>query len=148
MKNIYLYHIFKSQYCQITFLIALIISLFIIPKGVFNTSLGAFLGSSFILTFSLAIACFVRNIKERIMITRTYKSSFLGGMGAVLGLAASQVCGVGASVCTASVGVGLSFLLPGFILSYINQYSLIFLAISIMMQLLSLYFMDCFKRIE
>lgn len=148
MSNFYLFEMFRSRYCQVAFLVSTIISLLIIPKSVFSTLLGAALGVLFIIIFSLNVTCFVRNVKEKILLSRTYKSSFLGGLGAVIGLGAAQMCGINAGICTASVGVGLSFLLPSMVMAFISEYSLIILSVSIVLQLVALYFMNCFKSVK
>ena len=143
---IYLFNIFKSKYCLIAFVLSLILSYFLIPKAVFYQWY-IILAITFMLALSLTLTCIIRNIKEKILLARTYKSSIIGIIATALGLAALQVCGVGAPVCGAAVGVGiLSSIFPAIFINIISKYQIYFIVFSILFQLVALYFMNCFKE--
>ena len=148
MKNIYLIGIFKSVYCQIVFVISLVGGYLLVPKSNLSNYVEA-LVYLFIILFALVVTCMVRNIKERVVLSRTYGSSIIGTIMAGLGLAALQVCGVGAPVCGATIGVGvLSAIFPSFFLSFLEQYNLEIFLFSVGFQFLALYFMNCFKQFK
>ena len=144
----YLFYIFKSKYCIIAFILILFLSHFLIPKTVFY-GFYTILAIIFIISFSLTITCIIRNIKEKILLAKTYKSSIIGIIATALGLAALQVCGFGAPVCGAAVGLGiLSSILPTAFMNIISKYVVQFLVISIIFQLVALYIMNCFKKLN
>ena len=144
----YLFYIFKSKYCIIAFILILFLSYFIIPKTSFYAFYTIFV-AIFMISFSLTITCIVRNIKEKIILAKTYKSSIIGIIATALGLAALQVCGFGAPVCGAAVGLGiLSSILPTAFMKIISRYAIQFLLVSIIFQLVALYIMNCFKKMN
>ncbi len=146
IKNIYLLKTFKSYYCQMVFLAGLVGGYFLIPKDVLHGYL-KILAYLFIALFALTITCIVRNTKERIALAKTYKGSVLSIIVIATGLAALQVCGMGAPVCGATVGLGIvSAILPSIAFTFLTKYGLEIFIIVIVLQLLSLYFMNCFKQ--
>ena len=145
MLTPYILTILKSHYCKAVFLLAMLASYFLIPHKVFY-GFGYILAITFMLTFSLSVTCIVRNIKEKILLARTYKRSVAHIILIALGLSALQVCGVGAPVCGATVGLGvLSVIFPGVFIDFLGDYHLVIIIVSILLQLVSLYFMACFK---
>lgn len=144
---IYLVNIFKSKYCLAVFGLSLWLSYFLVPKTIFY-QWDILLGILFIISFSLIITCLVRNVKEKVVIARAGKSSFFGILGAGLGLAVLQSCGLGAPVCGAALGWGVfSSIFPAVFIKTMSQYALIFISFSLVLQLTSLYFMNCFKNL-
>lgn len=144
----YIINVLRSKYCVFVFLISLIVSYFLIPKQVFYR-LYTVLGILFMLFFSLTLTCIVRNVKEKILLARTYKSSVLGIVAVAIGLSALQVCGVGAPVCGAAVGAGvISVLFPTFFSTIVSRYSVFIVLVSIIFQVIALYFMNCFKEVR
>ena len=144
----YLFYIFKSKYCLAVFIISLILSYFLIPKTVFYKWY-IILAATFMVLFSLTITCMVRNIKEKVMLAKTYKNSIVGIIAIALGLSALQVCGVGAPFCGAAVGLGLfSSIFPAAFMDVMAKYAASFIAFSIVLQLFALYFMNCFKKVK
>ena len=142
----YIKKIFKSNYCKIIFILIFFLSYFLIPKKVFHGwwSLIAIL---FMFFFSLVMTCIVRNIKEKILLAKTYKSSLVGILATAIGLSALQVCGVGAPICGATIGTGfLSVFLPGIFMKFLDDFAIYILIASIILQAISLYFMNCFKK--
>ena len=142
---IYLQKVLKSKVCILVFILSLIGSYFLIPKTAFygRTIVISIL---FMITLATTITCIVRNIKEKIILARTYESSIISIIATAVGLASLQVCGVGAPVCGAAVGVGiLSSIFPYTTVSLISEHAELILIISILLQLISLYFMNCFK---
>ncbi len=146
MTHRYLYHIFQSRYCWLTFALSFFLSYFLIPKTVFccwYTSLAVL----FMFSFALTITCTIRNAKEKIVLAKTYQSSLLGLLATAIGLIALQTCGLGAPVCGAAVGLGvLSSVFPTFFVTQMARYAIPLLLLSIFFQFASLYFMNCFRR--
>lgn len=129
-------------------LVALLISYFLIPKKVFYREY-TIIAIIFMISFSLTLMCITRNIKEKIALARTYKSSVFGVIAVAIGLSALQVCGVGAPVCGAVVGAGVaSVFFPTFLSTFFSKYSLVIVSSSIVFQISSLYFMNCFNEIK
>ena len=143
----YILKIFKSHLCQVAFFVYLIGSYFLIPKNVFYGWYNILVGA-FMIFFALTLTCLTRNIKEKVVLAKTYKSSILGIIATALGLSVLQVCGVGAPVCGASVGASvLSLFFPSFALSFFERYSLYIVISSILFQIIALYYMRCFVKI-
>jgi len=137
----------KSKYCIGVFAVSLILGYISVPKSVFYGIYLIFAGI-FIISFALTLTCVVRNVKEKIVLARTYKSSLVGIIATGVGLAALQVCGVGAPVCGATVGLGiLSAIFPIAFVDILSKYSLEIIVVSIIFQLGALYFMNCFEQI-
>ncbi len=146
MKKIYLLEVIKSSYCKLAFVVSLFVSYILIPPTVFN-GVYSLVAVTFMVAFSLSIMCIVRNVKEKVLLARTYKSSLIGIIATALGISALQVCGVGAPVCGASIGLGvLSAIFPGFFVNFLEGYSIWILAATILLQVASLYFMKCFSK--
>jgi hypothetical protein len=146
MKDWYLVKIFRSHYCKIVFIISLILAYFLVPQSVFY-SWYSLLGVLYMTVFALTLTCIVRNIKEKILLAKTYQSSIIGVLAAALGMAALQVCGIGAPVCGAAISAGLlSVIFPSVFLSFLNKYALLIVVGSIILQGIALYFMNCFRK--
>ncbi len=145
---LYLQKVLKSKVCILVFILSLVGSYFLIPKTAFYGK-AMVISISFMITLATTITCVVRNIKEKVILARTYESSIISIIATAVGLASLQVCGVGAPVCGAAVGVGiLSSIFPYTTVSLISEHAELILLISIIMQLISLYFMNCFKNSE
>ena len=149
MKNIgtrYIIGIFRSKYCLAVLIFSLALGYYLIPKTIFYRW-DRLLGYAFILSFALTTTCIVRNTKEKIVLAKTYKSSLASIIAIAVGLAALQACGVGAPVCGAAIGLGvLSFIFPSILIEKMGQYAVSIIVFSIAFQLISLYFMNCFKK--
>jgi len=75
------------------------------------------------------------------------ESSTIGIVATTIGLAALQICGVGAPVCGAAVGLGIiSSIFPTVFINVMSKYAVYFIVFSITIQLITLYFMKCFKK--
>lgn len=136
--------IFKSGYCRLIFTASFLSGLFLAPRTVFYQRY-AYLALIFIFLFSVILTCVTRGIKDRVLIARNYKHSIWGIIASGLGIIALQMCGIGAPVCGAGIGLGIaSFILPGTLLGLGYKYGLIILEISIAIQIVSLYLMKCF----
>ncbi len=147
-KRFFILQIFQSHYCQFVFGASLILGYFIVPKKIFYGFYDTALGIIFITVFALVITCLVRQTKERIKLAKTYSGAVIGIIATAIGLTALEACGIGAPVCGAMVGMGfLSVILPISTIDIVSQYAIPILIGSILIQLLSLYFMNCFKRI-
>jgi len=145
MKIPYFIQILDSIYCKLVFFIAIVISYFLVPHRVLH-SYDCWLAIIFMIVFSFSLACIVRNIKEKIVLSRTYKTSVLSLVLSILGFSAFQVCGIGAPVCGLSAGAGvLAIFFPGFVLSFLSNNSIFIVIFSIVVQVFALYFMNCFK---
>lgn len=142
----YLFRIFQSSYCRAVFIISLVGSYFLIPPTVFN-GFHYIIAITFMVTFSLSMMCIIRSIKDKILLAKTYKGSIVSLIASILGLSAIQVCGVGAPICGASIGLGLiSILFPKFFVDFLTEYSVVIIVISIILQIASLYYMRCFSK--
>ena len=146
MKKYYLLQIFKSNYCKFVFLISLIGVYFLVPKKVFY-SYYTLIGITFIITTSLIITCLIRIIKENVLSAKASGASLLGILSIIFGFGALQACTIGAPVCGATIGGGiLALIFPGFAFNLIEKYSIPIVLISVLIQLLTLYLMKCFKK--
>ncbi|MBT3395071.1 hypothetical protein HOA59_03325 [archaeon] len=144
---IHLFGILKSKYCKLVFTLTLILSYFLIPNKVFH-GIHNLIAILFMVVFSLTMTCITYNIKERVKLARTYKNSVLSIIATAVGLSALQVCGVGAPVCTATLGAGiLASIFPITFVKLISDYSILIISISILFQLTALYLMNCFKKV-
>ena len=142
----YLLFIFKSNYCKILFVLFFLGSYFLIPKTLFHGYL-SLLAVLFMFSVSLTFTCLVRNTKERVLLAKTYKSSIIGLLATALGVSALQVCGIGAPVCGASVGLSIvSLIFPSVVVGFMDQYAVYLILVSIIVQILSLYYLKCFKH--
>ncbi|MBN2884333.1 hypothetical protein JXE04_00155 [Patescibacteria group bacterium] len=148
IKESFLYKVFQSKYCWFTFLLSLIFISVIIPKKFFYGYYNI-IGVLFIIVSSLLITCFIRNIKERVVLAKKQKTSLLGMIFLVIGLAAMSTCSVGAPICGASIAGGIvAILFPGFMFSFLSEYSLLIILFSFLIQIVALYYMNCFKRVK
>jgi len=146
MKDWYLIRIFKSSYCEIVFIISLIGAYLLVPKRIFY-GLYTILGIVYMVVFALTLTCIIRNIKEKVLLAKTYKNSIIGILASALGIAALQVCGIGAPVCGTTIGASiLSVIFPSFFLSFLSNYAVLIVLGSIVIQVTGLYFMNCFKK--
>ena len=147
-KELFLFNTLESKYCIFVLGISLFIGYFFIPPHVFHTSYAP-LAFVFMFLFALTTMCVVRNVKEKVILAKTYKSSLFSIVAIILGLGALQVCGVGAPVCGATVGLGIfSFFFPTVFANLPKTFAVYLLSGSILIQLLSLYFMNCFKKMK
>jgi len=136
----------SSVYCKMVFVLALLISFFLLPEGVFSGT-HKYIAVLFMLTFSFSAACIVRNIKNKIVLSRTYKTSVISAILSVLGFSAFQVCGINAAVCTASVSAGfVATIFPGFLFNFLKDYGHLVIWFSVILQIIALYMMKCFER--
>lgn len=135
----------KSNYCKIVFIIALVFGYLITPQSMRGGNLW-FLTIIYISLFAFSIACMVRAIKEKISTTLTKSSSVISFITSVVGLSALQVCGLGAPMCGTSIGLSLlSAILPNFALQFLINHSLSIVLTAMLLQLIGLYSMKCFK---
>ena len=144
----YIKKVFQSKPCLFTFALSLILSYFLIPKKVFYESF-ILIAFSFMFLFALIITCTVKNFKEKMKLAKATKGSGLAAVATALGLISLQVCGVGAPVCGATVGVGLiSIFLPATALGFVEKYAIEIILMTILLQLVSLKYMNCFKEVK
>ncbi|MBU4216680.1 hypothetical protein L6270_00835 [Candidatus Parcubacteria bacterium] len=144
MKNLYLVRVLQSNYCKLVFLLAFFGSYYLVPANIF---IGKYrlLVLVFMLIFSTVAMCVVRNIKEKVIVAHQLKTSFVGLLLYILGLSALQVCGMSATMCTASIGAGLvSIIFPGAVFNYLVEYSVYVIYFSIITQLFVLHHLKCF----
>ena len=147
-NKMYLVKTLESHYCKIVFAAVFALSYFLVPQKIFYRWY-TLLGIAFMAMFALTITCIVRNIKERVMLKRTSGGSILSMIAVAVGFAALEVCGVGAPVCGATIGLGIfSTLLPGVTLGFFEKYGVYIVITTIALQMISLYFMNCFKEFE
>ncbi len=146
MKEMYLFTVLKSNYCKLVLVLSLFVAYMLIPSTVF-TGWYTLLAGAFAIAFPLSMMCMIRLIKERAKAASTYSGSAIGLIASIIGLSALQVCGVGAPVCGASLGLGvLSAIFPGVFVNVLEGYSTWFLLLAVISQVASLYFMKCFSK--
>jgi hypothetical protein len=147
-SKFFLSEIFASNYCKIVFFLALIVSYFLIPRHLFMNHYW-FLALIFMISFSLLLTCSVRNIKEKIQVAKTYQTSIWGMIFSVLGLTALQVCGLGGAFCGTSIFLGvLTTIIPGFAVSFLTEYAVELVLVSILIQIFAIWQMGCFKKVS
>lgn len=147
-KYYYLFYVLKSHYCKVVFLLSLFLTYLLIPKKIFY-GYYTILAIMFMLTTSFTITCFTRNIKEKALNARKNGASIMGVLMIILGFGALQACTIGSPVCGASIGMGiLALIFPGVTYKFINEYSLIIIILTIILQIFALYFMKCYKKIS
>ncbi|PLX24669.1 hypothetical protein C0580_04465 [Candidatus Parcubacteria bacterium] len=146
MKKIYLFEVFKSNYCKIVFLLIFIASYFLIPEKVFYGWF-YFIAILFMISFSLVMTCLIRSIKDKVVENKQTKQKITGAIAALIGLSALQVCTVGAPVCGVSIGFSIvASIFPSVAFNFLEKYSVYIIVISILLQLYSLYKMACFHK--
>ena len=145
-REILIVKILRSNYCKVVWLLGFFGSYFLIPKHLFMTAY-AYLALFFMLGFATMLTCFIHNVKEKITLAKTYKSSFLGILASVLGLTALQLCGLGSAFCSGSIFLGLlTTIFPGVALGVFSQYAVELVIFSIIMQAVTIWQMGCFKK--
>ena len=136
----------SSLYCKVVFLLAFAGSYFLLPEDIL-LGMHKYIAIAFMFSFSFSIACIVRNIKEKVVLARTYKTSVVSLILSVLGFSAFQVCGINAGMCTATVGMGIvSTIFPSFFVGFLSDFAHLIIWVSVVFQLVALYFMRCFNR--
>ncbi len=149
MNKIRILELKKSFYCWVIFGVMLLISYFMVPMTVWH-SYYSIIGISFIFIFSLTITCLVRDIKERAKEIKNYGArSALNLLFGIIGLSAIQTCAIGSSVCGASIGIAIiSSLFPTIAINFLITYSVPIITISMILQIISLWQMRCFDKIN
>jgi len=133
----------KSNYCKVVFLISLILGYLSIPKEIYQGKY-VYLAIPFIILFAFTITCIVRSIKEKIVVSKNNGSSLLAIIINIVGISTLQVCGLGVPSCGASIGMGvLTAIFPEFLIRYLHSYAIWILIISILIQIYSLYSLNC-----
>ncbi len=130
---------------QFVFVAAAGLAYFLVPNTLFSRE-HMLLVALFILLFASTAVCVLSAIRERIAAARLAHQSLFGIIASVLGFSALYVCGASAPACgtIASVGIAAAFF-PG-VLLFIRLHGELLLGISIALQLVSLYFLGCFRR--
>ena len=138
--------ILKSKWCLLVFIISTIGIFFMVPQTMLHDWYLS-LAIIFIITTASSITCIFRNTKERIKLNKKNKKSLLSIILSIFGLAATQVCGLGAPLCGAALGgsIGLTFL-PSIAQTFFQRYSVYIIIISIVGQLYSLYILKCWGK--
>jgi len=127
----------------------LVLSYFLVPEKVFYRFYNL-LALLFIVVFSLSFTCLIRSLKDRINKSKKQKKgSIFGILFGVIGLSALHTCTIGAPVCGASIGMAFaSAFFPAVAFDFMSDYAVIIVMISIILQIISLYQMKCFKIIS
>jgi hypothetical protein len=146
MKKTVLWNIFKSKYCLAVFILGMLLGYLLVPKKIFY---GAYfiIGIIYILVFAIMVVCIVRNIKDKVTSLKNTGSSILSIIASVIGLGAMQICGIGAPLCSAGIGLSIfSIIVPSASITVLSKYSTIIILASIILQVTTLYYMGCFKK--
>jgi len=146
MKNIYLLKLLNANTCRIVFVTSFFLAYFLLPEAVFHHA-NRILAIIYLLTFASLMTCTVRTIRVRVGVARKNGASVFGIIAAVIGISAFQVCGMSAPVCGMSVGIGVvSAIFPSFLVSTLEAYGSLLIYLSIIAQLVALFFLKCLKR--
>ena len=133
----------KSNYCKVVFVISLILGYLSVPHHIYSSEY-VFLTIPFIILFAFTITCIVRSIKEKIVASKKKSSSILAILANVIGLSTLQVCGLGVPSCGASIGIGIvTAIFPELLLTSLQDYAILILIFSILIQIYSLYSLNC-----
>lgn len=146
MNYVRLVGIFRSKYCIIIFILSAILGYILVPKKIFS---GAWIiiGIIYIILFSLVITCIARTIKEKVVNAKNTGASLISIIASIFGIGALQVCGIGAPVCGATIGVGImSIIFPHTTITFFEQHHVGIIIISLILQIVALYYMGCFKK--
>ncbi|MEM3374466.1 MAG: hypothetical protein QXE31_04560 [Candidatus Woesearchaeota archaeon] len=144
-KTRFIYAVFESNICKIVFLISLLIGYFLTPKRIFY-GVYTLLGIFYIILFAMVMTCMVRVIKEKVINLKHTGASFFSIILSLFGFGALNMCGIGAPVCTAGISIGVASLFPGFFHDFFHNYGILVLVISIILQIIALLYMGCFKK--
>ncbi len=146
--KIYLLKVMKSKYCLISFILIAIGAYFLVPKKIFY-GFYSIIAIIFIIVFSLTLTCMIRSIKDKTEARKKQRTgSIISFIFSILGLSALHTCTIGAPVCGASIGAAIvSVFFPAFALDFLNDYAILVVIISIVIQIFALFQMKCFKRI-
>ncbi|NCF75530.1 MAG: hypothetical protein GWO87_03535 [Xanthomonadaceae bacterium] len=145
-KKYLILDIFKSKYCLLVLIVGLIGGYYLIPKKIFDGT-WYLIGILYIIIFAVVSACIVKVVKEKAMTMKNTGASIVAIIFAALGIGAMQVCGVGAPICGATVGVGLfSLFFPNLSIPFLDDHALFLIILSIAIQIAALYFLNCFKK--
>ncbi|MBR9705973.1 hypothetical protein GOV14_02990 [Candidatus Pacearchaeota archaeon] len=139
--------LFEKRYCNIVFFISLVLGFFLIPRRIFFSYLNP-LAILFILTFALTLTCIARNIKEKIRLARTCAHSVIGIIISIVGISTFHVCTIGGVCATGFVMGIISVIFPSIMISFMQNYAISIIILSILIQLASLYFMHCFRKVK
>jgi len=146
MRKINLLLIFQSKYCIAVFLTGLLLGYLLVPKTIFYGTY-SIIGIIYILVFAIMLMCIVRNIKDKVMNLKSTGSSIISIIASVIGLGAMQVCGIGAPLCSAGIGIGIfSIIAPSASISLLSRHAVLIAVATIALQVFALYYMGCFKK--
>ena len=138
--------VLDSPYCKIVFIISLILGYFLIPQGVLHSQY-VYLALPFLILFALTMSCTVRNVKDKLLANRHRGGSIVSLIANVVGLSVLQVCTLGGPFCGVSVGLSvISTIFPQLLVNWLADYSVVFLLLAIILQVLSLWQMGCWKK--
>lgn len=136
----------NTKYCLFVFIISLGLWFLMVHKTLF-VWIYTILWVVFITTFALTVTCLVRNIKERIQMANKEKKSIIWIIWAVIWISAAQLCGINALFCWSTIWLWLlSTILPVSTVWFLSEYAIWIIILSIVTQIIWLYFMKCFNR--
>jgi hypothetical protein len=146
-KRYFIFSIFKSRFCWLSLVLSFFIGYFLVPDKIFHGVWSVF-GLVYAITFAVTLTCLIRVIKEKVLTMKKTGAGVMSVVAAILGLGAMQLCGIGAPVCGATIGVSIfSIIAPGISASFWQEFSTPLLFISIILQVVSLYYLKCFKKV-
>jgi hypothetical protein len=145
VKLLFSYKNIGYFYYSAVFILSLILGFLLTPGTVLDseTDLLAF---TFIILFALTSVCTAKNLKERVVLAKQAKNSAISTFSSILGITALQACGLTSFACGTSIATSLFLtIVPGTLLHTLQKYGPVLLIITIIIQILSLYYMRCFK---
>jgi MFS family permease len=140
--------------------------------------LQSLIGSLYSLLFALIVTCLFKTLKEKLIQSFEHKKplkfidetkSHLGERNylkalksfsiglfkllvvllGVLGFGAAQFCVFGSPICTFSVGAAIvTAIFPSFLIEFLYEYAAAIIVVAILLQILGLYVMGCFKKVK
>lgn len=136
----------NTKYCWLVFMIAWWLWFWMIHETLF-TGIYTILWFLFTIVFALTVTCLIRNIKEKVKLANKAWKSLIWIIGATIWIATAQLCWINAVFCGSTIWMWLlSTILPTTTMWFLSEYSVIIIILSIITQLIWLYFMKCFVK--
>lgn len=129
----------------ILFLMLLIIGYFLTPQHIFSGNY-KYLAYIFIILFAILNYCIVKTVYRNYIYNKKQKGFTKGLIASILGISALQVCGLSAYACSTSIGFTLlATFLPHTFLTFLQDFSVEIISISIVVQFITIWHLKCFK---
>jgi len=129
----------------VLFLILLVFGYFLTPQHIFIGNY-KYLAYTFIVLFAILNYCIIKTIYRNYLFNKNQKGFTKGLIASILGVSALQVCGLSAYACSTSIGFTiLATFLPHTFLTFLQDFSVQIIAISIVVQFITIWHLKCFN---